>query len=157
MKRNEVKSPYAKPAAGFGALVSSLQHILHEKALSPGVSALSRMNKPGGFDCPGCAWPDPKKPSAFEFCENGVKAVAAETTAKRVTRDFFSRHSVRELLMKDAYWLEQQGRLTEPMLYDRATDKYRPVNWEEAFFLIGKAIQNLAHPDEAVFYTSGRT
>lgn len=157
MKRNEVKPIYAKPAAGFSALTSSLKHILHERALSPGVAALFRMNKPGGFDCPGCAWPDPGKPSAFEFCENGVKAVAAETTTKRVTRDFFNRYPVNELLKKDAYWLEQQGRLTEPMLYNPATDKYEPVTWEKAFYLIGQTIRNLSHPDEAVFYTSGRT
>ncbi|MEX2234928.1 MAG: FdhF/YdeP family oxidoreductase [Cyclobacteriaceae bacterium] len=157
MKRNEVNSPYNSPAAGFGALTSSLKHILHERAVSPGVAALLRMNKPGGFDCPGCAWPDPKNPSAFEFCENGVKAIAAETTTKRLTRDFFYRYALSELLQKDAYWLEQQGRLTEPMLYSPMTDKYHPVTWEEAFYLIGKTIQGLSHPDEAVFYTSGRT
>ena len=102
-----MKPPYGKPAAGFGALASSLKHILHEKAVKPGVSALLRMNKPGGFDCPGCAWPDPKDPSLFEFCENGVKAIAAETTTKRVNRDFFNQYTVNELLQKDGYWLEQ--------------------------------------------------
>ena len=157
MKRNGLKPPYDKPAAGLGALTASLKHILGEKALNPGVSALLRMNKPGGFDCPGCAWPDPKNPSVFEFCENGVKAVAAETTTKRVTRDFFNQHTVAELLQKDGYWLEQQGRLTEPMLYNPLTDKYEPVSWEQAFYLIGKSIQSLSNPDEAVFYTSGRT
>ena len=157
MKRTDEKSPYNKPAAGFPALVSSLKHILHERAMKPGVAALLRMNKPGGFDCPGCAWPDPKDPSVFEFCENGAKAIAAETTTKRVMRDFFQVHTVTELLAKDGYWLEQQGRLTEPMLYNALTDKYEPVTWEEAFYTIGQTIQNLSHPDEAVFYTSGRT
>lgn len=157
MKRKKFNDHYDKPAAGLDALASSLKHILHEKAMMPGMRALLRMNKPGGFDCPGCAWPDPKDPSIFEFCENGVKAIAAETTTKRVTRDFFNQYTVSELLEKDGYWLEQQGRLTEPVMYDPLTDKYRPVTWEQAFYLIGKTIQNLAHPDEAVFYTSGRT
>lgn len=157
MKRKVERTYYDKPAAGLSALASSLSHILHERAMKPGVAALLRMNKPGGFDCPGCAWPDPKDPSVFEFCENGAKAIAAETTTKRVTRQFFQEHSVRELLLKDGYWLEQQGRLTEPMQYNPLTDKYEPVSWEEAFYLIGQTIQKLPHPDEAVFYTSGRT
>ena len=157
MNRNVVKAPYDKPAAGLGALASSLKHILHERAVKPGMSALLRMNKPGGFDCPGCAWPDPKIPSVFEFCENGVKAIAAETTTKRVTSSFFQKNSVHELQQKDGYWLEQQGRLTEPMLYNALTDKYEPVTWEYAFYIIGQTLQNLSHPDEAVFYTSGRT
>ena len=157
MKDKGVEKPYHGPSAGLDALTSSLRHILHEKAIRPGVAALMRMNKPGGFDCPGCAWPDPGNLSAFEFCENGVKAIAAETTTKRVTRDFFSRFTVDELLEKDGYWLEQQGRLTEPMRYNSQTDKYEPITWEKAFHLIGKTIQGLSHADEAVFYTSGRT
>lgn len=157
MKRKGLKARYDKPAAGLDALASSLKHILHEKAMAPGTRALLRMNKPGGFDCPGCAWPDPKDPSVFEFCENGVKAIAAEATTKRITRDFFKQYSISQLLEKDGYWLEQQGRLTEPVLYNPLTDKYGPVTWEQAFYLIGKNIQNLSHPDEAVFYTSGRT
>jgi molybdopterin-dependent oxidoreductase alpha subunit len=157
MKMDHVNSPYRYPAAGFSALTSSLKHILHERAVSQGVAALLRMNQRGGFDCPGCAWPDPEHPSAFEFCENGVKAIAAETTSKRITRDFFRRYTVTELLGKDGYWLEQQGRLTEPVLYDKTTDRYHPITWEEAFYLIGQKIQSLATPDEAVFYTSGRT
>jgi molybdopterin-dependent oxidoreductase alpha subunit len=146
-----------KPAAGVAALASSLRHILQEKAVYPGVKALLRMNKPGGFDCPGCAWPDPKNPSVTEFCENGVKAVAAESTTKRITANFFKHYTVGELLQKDGYWLEQQGRLTEPMAYNQNTDRYEPISWEKAFFRIGQAIQSLSDPNEAVFYTSGRT
>ncbi|MEO5602764.1 MAG: FdhF/YdeP family oxidoreductase [Cyclobacteriaceae bacterium] len=145
------------PAGGFLALVSSLKHILGEKATIPGVRALFRMNKPGGFDCPGCAWPDPAIPSIAEFCENGVKAVAAEATTKRVSKDFFKRYKVSELLKQDGYWLEQQGRLSEPMWLDRDKDQYEPISWEKAFHLIGESMKNLSHPDEAVFYTSGRT
>ena len=152
-----VRSSNDKPAAGLGAVAASLRHILHEKALTPGMSALLRMNKPGGFDCPGCAWPDPKYPSIFEFCENGAKAIAAETTTKRITRDFFKKHTVGDLSKKDGYWLEQQGRLTEPALYNSRTDKYEAVTWEEAFYVIGQSLQALSDPDEAVFYTSGRT
>lgn len=152
-----MKAPYDKPAAGLGALTASLKHILHERAVRPGMSALLRMNKPGGFDCPGCAWPDPKDPSVFEFCENGVKAIAAETTTKRVTSSFLQKYSVAELQQKDGYWLEQQGRLTEPMLYNALTDRYEPVTWEHAFYIIGQTLQKLSDPDEAVFYTSGRT
>jgi molybdopterin-dependent oxidoreductase alpha subunit len=157
MRRQTLKISYDKPAAGLPALTASLRHILHEKAIKPGMSALLRMNKPGGFDCPGCAWPDPKDPSIFEFCENGAKAIAAEVTTKRIGRDFFNEHTLSDLLKKDGYWLEQQGRLTEPVLYNFQTDKYEPVTWEEAFYLIGQTIQGLYDPDEAVFYTSGRT
>ena len=155
MKSNKSSQP--GPAAGLEALASSLKHILHERAMKPGVKALLRMNKPGGFDCPGCAWPDPKNYSITEFCENGVKAIAAETTGKRITKEFFEKNTVADLLQKDGYWLEQQGRLTEPMRYNPKTDKYEPVTWEKAFHTIGQEIQRMEHPDEAVFYTSGRT
>jgi molybdopterin-dependent oxidoreductase alpha subunit len=144
-------------AGGMLALTSSLRHLLQEKAMKPGVMALLKMNKPGGFDCPGCAWPDPENPSVTEFCENGVKAIAAETTSKRVTREFFREHKVSDLLKKDGYWLEQQGRLSEPMFFDSVNDHYEPVTWERAFYLIGETMKGLSHPDEAVFYTSGRT
>lgn len=154
---NKKNASLKHPAGGFAALASSLKHILHEKAIGPGVSALSRMNKPGGFDCPGCAWPDPKNPSVTEFCENGVKAVAAETTTKRITKAFFKEYKVSELLKKEGYWLEQQGRLTEPMFLNAVTDRYEPISWEKAFHFIGQSIQSLSHADEAVFYTSGRT
>ena len=115
------------------------------------------MNQPDGFDCPGCAWPDPKHTSSFEFCENGAKAVAFELTSRRVTRDFFAAHTVRELEQNSDYWLEEQGRLTEPMRYDAGSDHYVPIGWEEAFALIGDELRALESPDQAEFYTSGRT
>jgi molybdopterin-dependent oxidoreductase alpha subunit len=153
------EAPYAPPAAGRGALIHSAKHLLREKALLTGPRALRHMNQPDGFDCPGCAWPEPGAAHAshFEFCENGVKALAAEATTKRVDREFFARHTVTELLAKDGYWLEQQGRLTEPMEYDRATDKYVPIAWDALFRKLGASLRGLAGPDEAVFYTSGRT
>ncbi len=95
--------------------------------------------------------------STFEFCENGAKAVAAEATERRVMRDFFAQHSVTDLLTHDDYWLEAQGRLTEPMRYDAATDHYVPVQWDDAFALIARHLNALDHPDQALFYTSGRT
>ncbi len=150
-------SPESEPAAGPGALWASAKHLWREKALAAGSRALLHMNQNDGFDCPGCAWPEPGEASHFEFCENGVKAIAAETTGKRVTREFFARHSVSELREKDGYWLESQGRLTEPMAYDRESDRYVPISWEAVFDRLGNAFRSLGHPDEAVFYTSGRT
>jgi molybdopterin-dependent oxidoreductase alpha subunit len=115
------------------------------------------MNQPDGFDCPGCAWPDPKHASSFEFCGNGAKAVAFELTKRRVTREFFGTHSIRELEQQSDYWLEEQGRLTEPMLYDPATDHYVPIEWDNAFALIARELNAPRDPNEAEFYTSGRT
>jgi molybdopterin-dependent oxidoreductase alpha subunit len=153
------KDPYAHPAAGRGALFNTMKHLVREKALVTGPQALYRMNQPDGFDCPGCAWPEPGADhvSHFEFCENGAKAIAAEATTKRVDRAFFAKHTVSELRTRDGYWLEQQGRLTEPMEYDRATDKYVPIAWDALFAKLGGALRGLSDPNEAVFYTSGRT
>lgn len=154
---SDIKNKDVKPVAGFEALVSAMRHLLHEKAAVTGGKALLNLNKPGGIDCPGCAWPDPKDAALAEFCENGVKAIAAETTTKKITKEFFERYTVTELLQQDGYWLEQQGRLTEPMQYNATTDKYEPVSWEKLFYEIGQALQSLQDPNEAVFYTSGRT
>jgi len=150
------KGPYPEAAAGRGALWHSAETLLHEKALLTGGQALLKMNQAGGFDCPGCAWPEPEHRSTFEFCENGVKAIAAETTTKRVDAEFFAEHTVSELNDWDGYRLEQQGRLTHPMRYDAATDKYQTCTWEEAYLGIARQLKGLATPDEAVFYTSGR-
>ncbi len=157
MDQENLETPYAGPAAGWGALKHSLKHLAQEKALLSGAQALWRMNKPGGFDCPGCAWPEPGKVSHAEFCENGAKAIAAETTRKTVTRDFFGEHTVEELSTWEHYGLEQQGRLAEPMRYDAASDRYVPISWSDAFATVGKHIRSLANPDELVLYTSGRT
>ncbi|KPC50420.1 FdhF/YdeP family oxidoreductase [Amantichitinum ursilacus] len=148
---------YNRPAGGWGALKSTLNAIYEQGIVGRGVATLLRQNQPDGFDCPGCAWPDKNHHSTFEFCENGAKAVAAEATERRVTREFFAGHSVTELLAHDDYWLEAQGRLTEPMRYDAATDHYVPVQWDDAFALIARHLNALDHPDQALFYTSGRT
>jgi molybdopterin-dependent oxidoreductase alpha subunit len=152
-----VFAPYDAPAGGWGALHATARALREQSVELKGSRALLSMNQPDGFDCPGCAWPDPRHTSSFEFCENGAKAVTWELTKHRVTREFFATHTVHELEKESDYWLEQQGRLTEPMRYDPATDHYVPVGWDEAFALIGRELNALADPNEAEFYTSGRT
>jgi molybdopterin-dependent oxidoreductase alpha subunit len=149
--------PYESPAGGWGALQATAKALREQSVALKGSKALLSMNQPAGFDCPGCAWPDPKHTSSFEFCENGAKAVAFELTSRRVTRDFFAAHAVRELEQYSDYWLEEQGRLTEPMRYDASSDHYVPIEWDEAFALIGRELRALESPDQAEFYTSGRT
>ncbi len=150
-------APYDPPAGGWGALRATARALREQSVELKGSRALLSMNQPDGFDCPGCAWPDPKHTSSFEFCENGAKAVAFELTKRRVTREFFAAHTVRQLEQESDYWLEEQGRLTEPMRYDPSTDHYVPISWEEAFALIARELNALKDPNEAEFYTSGRT
>jgi formate dehydrogenase major subunit len=152
-----VFAPYDAPAGGWGALHATARALREQSVELKGSEALLSMNQPHGFDCPGCAWPDPRHTSSFDFCENGAKAVTWELTKHRVTREFFAAHTVRELERESDHWLEQQGRLTEPMRYDPATDHYVPVDWNEAFSIIGRALNALDDPNEAEFYTSGRT
>jgi molybdopterin-dependent oxidoreductase alpha subunit len=149
--------PYHHPAGGWGALKAVSEHLLEQGIPVKGAAALSRMNQPEGFDCPGCAWPDPKHTSSFEFCENGAKAVAWEATAKRCTPEFFAAHSVSELMGWGDYELEMVGRLTHPMAYDAISDHYLPVSWDQAFATIGRRLSALPDPNMAEFYTSGRT
>lgn len=146
----------ASAAAGWGALKNVAIALLRERVPAKGALTLLAQNQPDGFDCPGCAWPDREHTSTFEFCENGVKAVAAETTAKRVTREFFARHTVTSLLEQSDYELENHGRLTEPMVFDAASDRYVPISWDSAYALIAKHLRALPSPDMAAFYTSGR-
>ncbi|KFN50456.1 FdhF/YdeP family oxidoreductase [Arenimonas composti] len=148
---------YDKAAGGLDALTSSFRHVREQGIVTRGARTLLRANQPDGFDCPGCAWPDRNPQSSFEFCENGVKAVAAEATRRRVGPEFFARHSIGWLAAQDDHYLEAQGRLTTPMLYDGRDDHYHPVGWDEAFALIAAELNALGSPDEALFYTSGRT
>ncbi len=145
------------PAGGWGALKSLGGHLIEQGIPIKGAATLGRMNQPEGFDCPGCAWPDPKHTSSFEFCENGGKAVAWEATAKRCTPDFFAAHTVAELSSWSDFDLEMVGRLTHPMAYDAASDHYLPVDWDEAFATVARHLNGLADPNMAEFYTSGRT
>ena len=148
---------YKSPAGGWGALKSVSKALLAQDIPIKGAKTLLSANQPDGFDCPGCAWPDRNHASTFEFCENGVKAVAAEATARRVTREFFAQHTVTALAEQSDFYLEDQGRLTEPMVYDAGTDKYVPIAWDDAFALVARHLNALPDPHQAVFYTSGRT
>lgn len=156
MSTKNVVRHYPHPAAGWGALKNVAYHLGHQKIPAKGVITLLSQNQPEGFDCPGCAWPDKEHTSTFEFCENGVKAVAAEATAKKVTAEFFKAQSVATLMTWSDFALEDQGRLTDPMRYNPSTDHYEPISWDDAFETIGESLNQLNSPDEAVFYTSGR-
>ncbi|MFE8872650.1 FdhF/YdeP family oxidoreductase [Acetobacter persici] len=148
---------YDQPAGGWGAAKATAKALLEQSVIGKGSRALLSMNKPGGFKCPSCAFPDPDREKTLEFCENGAKALAVEATKKRVTRAFFEQHTVTELMTQSDYWLEEQGRLTEPMRYDAAMDRYVPVTWDDAYEMIGRHLRALKDPNEAEFYTSGRT
>ncbi|MEM1388223.1 MAG: FdhF/YdeP family oxidoreductase [Pseudomonadota bacterium] len=153
------KEPIGKPsqaAGGWGALKSVGRQLMGSGKPLSGAKALLSLNQADGFDCPGCAWGDPEHGSSFEFCENGVKAVAWEATKERVTPAFFAEHRVTELQGWSDYDLERQGRLTEPMQYNAETDRYEPVSWDQAFNGIAKALNALPDPNQAEFYTSGR-
>jgi molybdopterin-dependent oxidoreductase alpha subunit len=147
---------YKGPAGGWGALGAVARTVREQMKASPDTRALLQMNQPDGFDCPGCAWPDPKHTSSFEFCENGAKAVTWEATVKRVDPAFFAQHTVSELWGWSDHLLEDAGRITEPMRYDPATDRFVAVSWDEAFARAGAVLQGLDHADEAEFYCSGR-
>ena len=145
-------------AAGVKGVLVSLQHGLDQMGATRSVRTLRLLNQREGFDCPGCAWPEPHgHRKVAEFCENGAKAVAEEATTRRVTPEFFAEHSVAELAEKSDYWLGQQGRLTEPMVLREGASHYEPITWDDAFALVGGTLRGLADPNEAIFYTSGRT
>ncbi|WP_421565848.1 FdhF/YdeP family oxidoreductase [Ochrobactrum sp. EDr1-4] len=143
-------------AGGWGALKSCGKQLLASGAPLTGARALLKANQPDGFDCPGCAWGDSEHGSSFEFCENGVKAVAWEATERRTTPKFFTEHTVSELRSWTDYALENTGRLTHPMRYNAASDKYEAVEWDEAFATIGSILKSFDTPDRVEFYTSGR-
>lgn len=154
----EIDKP-AKEAAGVKAVYSSLKHVFGAMPVSRGLKALLHLNQKGGIDCPSCAWPDPDghRSRIAEYCENGAKAIAEEATTLKVTPVFFQKYSVAELSQKSDYWLGQQGRLTHPMVLREGQTHYEKIAWEAAFQLIGQHLNQLASPDEAIFYTSGRT
>ncbi|MBN9748146.1 formate dehydrogenase [Amycolatopsis sp. A1MSW2902] len=149
--------PYHHPAAGWGAAKSVTQFLVRERELVAGPRAIVKMNhENGGFDCPGCAWPDDTKGLHLDICENGIKHVTWEMTRKRVGAEFFAAHTVSELDGWSDTALEAQGRLTEPLRYDENTDRYVPISWAKAFELVGATLRGLDSPDQAAFYTSGR-
>ncbi|MBP2334180.1 molybdopterin-dependent oxidoreductase alpha subunit [Saccharothrix coeruleofusca] len=145
-------------AAGLPGVAVSVKRGVEQMGVARTVTTLRLLNQREGFDCPGCAWPEPQGHRKLaEFCENGAKAVAEEATRRRVGRDFFAAHPVAELADKTDFWLGQQGRLTEPVVLRPGGTHYEPISWEDAFALVAEHLNGLASPDEAVFYTSGRT
>lgn len=146
-------------AAGIKAVTSAVQHVLNEMDLPRAIKVLNNMNQKEGFDCSGCAWPDPdgKRSGLGEYCENGAKAIAEEATTKEVNPAFFAKHSVEEIGGWSDYRIGKSGRITHPMILMPGETHYKPIDWTEAFELIGNELKGLASPNEAVFYTSGRT
>jgi molybdopterin-dependent oxidoreductase alpha subunit len=144
-------------AAGVPGVTAALRQSYDQMGVRRTALTLLRVNQKQGFDCPGCAWPEGDHRHVAEFCENGAKAVAEEATTRRVTREFFAAHTVDELAGRSDHWLGQQGRLTEPMLKRAGSAHYEPVSWDEAIGLLATELNALDSPDEAVFYTSGRT
>ena len=147
---------YDAPAGGWGALKATAKAVRDQMDVTTAPLLLFRTNKPDGFDCPGCAWPDKEHTSTFQFCENGAKAVTWEATKKRVPPEFFAAHTVTDLLAWTDHELENEGRLTHPMVYDPASDTYQPISWDAAFAQIGQTLQAIPDPDTVEFYTSGR-
>ncbi len=147
---------YDKPAGGWGALRATARAVREQMDAAEATVTLLRTNKPDGFDCPGCAWPDKKHTSTFQFCENGAKAVTWEATHKRVPPTFFSANTVSSLWRWSDYELEDEGRLTHPMVYNADKDIYEAIGWDEAFARIGEILRGMDDPDAVEFYTSGR-
>jgi molybdopterin-dependent oxidoreductase alpha subunit len=146
-----------KSAAGIPAILKTMDAGLRQMGASRTLKTLLNVNQRDGFDCQSCAWPNPENRKLAEFCENGAKAVASEATRKLITPEFFQQWSVTELAQQSDYWLEQQGRLSQPMILRKGATHYLPVSWENAFSLIADELRQLDAPDEAAFYTSGRT
>jgi molybdopterin-dependent oxidoreductase alpha subunit len=155
----EVPPEVGKPkrtAVGWPGIAHSLQYAMEEMGAKRTLQTLSKMNHIDGFDCPSCAWPDPDRRKAAEFCENGAKAVAWEATRKRVGADFFAAHSVTELREQPDHWLEHNGRLTEPMYLAPGATHYEPISWDDALTLTADRLRAMPDPNRAAFYTSGR-
>jgi molybdopterin-dependent oxidoreductase alpha subunit len=155
LKRGKIK----KSAAGLAAVVVSGKQVFSEAGVVRGLTALNSLNKKGGFDCPSCAWPDPddERSALGEYCENGAKAIAEEATTKKLTAAFFTKHSVQALAALSDYEMGKKGRLAQPLYLPKGASHYRAIAWEEAFARIAGALNALSSPDEAIFYTSGRT
>ncbi|KAA9131224.1 FdhF/YdeP family oxidoreductase [Microbacterium caowuchunii] len=146
-----------KTAVGVPAVLHALKMSMEQMGPVRSARTLLQVNQKDGFDCPGCAWPDPAHRHMAEFCENGAKAVAEEATVRRIGPEFFAAHSLEDLRGHDDWWLGQQGRLTHPMMLEEGDTHYRPISWDDALRAVADAILSLDDPDEAIFYTSGRT
>ncbi|HET9525609.1 MAG TPA: FdhF/YdeP family oxidoreductase [Pyrinomonadaceae bacterium] len=151
-------SKESKSAGGLPSIIATVKVLSEETGLVRGARTMLKVNQPAGIDCPGCAWPEPDQHrSHFEFCENGAKHIADEATTKRVTPEFFQQWSVADLALQSDQWLGAQGRITHPMLLSRGATHYEPVSWDNAFELLADELNSLNYPDQAIFYTSGRT
>src|SRR3954454_19599100 len=146
-----------RSAVGIPGVLHAVEYSVEQMGVLRSAKTLLKVNQKDGFDCPGCAWPEEDRRHIAEFCENGAKAVAEEATIRRVGPQFFAQHSLAELEAHDDWWLGQQGRLTHPMILDEGATHYRPVSWDDALTEIAAALKGLDDPNEAIFYTSGRT
>jgi molybdopterin-dependent oxidoreductase alpha subunit len=157
--RNITLTQPENKAAGLKAVKESLAHLQREMGLGKGLRLAGKMNQQDGFDCAGCAWPDPEdhRSTLGEYCENGIKALAEEATEAKVDPAFFRAHAVEELSLWPDFELGKAGRITQPMILRKGKSHYEPIEWEAAFALIGEQLKVLDSPDEAIFYTSGRT
>lgn len=153
------KTKVSESAAGLEAVISGGRKVISEAGVARGMKALLNVNQKDGFDCPSCAWPDPddERSGLGEYCENGARAVGDEATKKKITSEFFSKHSVKELLQQNDYEINKYGRIAEPVYLSKGATHYKKISWDDAFKKIAKALNELASPDEAIFYTSGRT
>ena len=150
-------TPPPKTSAGIHAVTNALKHVYGKMGVVRGTRGLMNLNQKGGIDCQSCAWPDPDRRTINEFCENGAKALADEGMTRQIGREFFAGHSVKQLSEQTDFWLGQQGRLAEPLVLQEGSDHYVPITWDEALQLIAAELHSLDSPDEAIFYTSGRT
>ena len=151
---DDLKLKISKPkksAAGIPAALSSMRHGVKKMGLVKSVKTLTMVNQHNGFDCPGCAWPDPDHRTPFEFCENGAKAVADEAMKAKVTPEFFAKHSIQSLAERSDYWLNKQGRISHPVILKPGSNHYELISWEDAFSTIGSVIKNLQSADRAEF------
>ncbi len=152
-----IVTPPPETSAGIHAVTNALRHLCGKMGVVHATRGLLHLNQKGGIDCQSCAWPDPEHRTINEFCENGAKALADEGTKKKIGAEFFAEHSVAELAAREDFWLNNQGRLTEPLILREGDTHYRPIEWDDAIQLVAAKLNSLSSPDEAVFYTSGRT
>lgn len=160
MKKDREKLKITPPpakSAGIHAVTAVVKHVFGKMGPVRGTRGLLKLNQKGGIDCQSCAWPDPEHRTINEFCENGAKALADEGMKATIGRDFFAANSVADLANESEYWLNRQGRLTEPVILREGGTHYEPITWDDAFELIAGELRSLESPDEAIFYTSGRT
>ena len=150
-------APPPETSAGIHAVTNALKHVYGKMGVVRATRGMLKLNQKGGIDCQSCAWPDPEHRTINEFCENGAKALSDEATRNKIGREFFASHSVKELALQTDFWLNQQGRLAEPLILREGGTHYEPVEWDAAIAIIANTLNDLASPDEAIFYTSGRT